>query len=345
MISIQTGNLLDAKAEALVNTVNTAGVMGKGVALQFKRRYPENYRAYVAACKAGEVIIGQMFVTQLPADLKGGPRYVINFPTKRHWRGSSRLSYIESGLIDLLRVTQEYGIQSVAVPALGCGNGGLDWGTVHGRIEAAFSALPQLEVLLYPPQAEPETALKSAGQSRAPKLTLGSAAMLRVFHEYLLPDYTLGRTEAQKLMYFLQAAGADLKLRFTKGEFGPYDPNIQHMLERLEGHYTTGLGAGGQPSQLQLLPSALPAAQAVLGATDLEVPLERVALLIEGFETPASLELLATVHWVWRHEDARDCASALARIAQWNERKQRVMTPERVELAWHHLQGQGWFNA
>jgi O-acetyl-ADP-ribose deacetylase (regulator of RNase III) len=152
VITIERGNLLNADAAALVNAVNTVEVMGKGIALAFKRAHPTNYAAYRAACKAGEVSLGRMFVYD--SGRPGRQRYVINFPTKGHWRSVSRLADVEAGLPDLVRVIREHGIGSVAVPALGCGNGGLGWMPVRPLIEAAFTALPDMHVQLYPPQPE-----------------------------------------------------------------------------------------------------------------------------------------------------------------------------------------------
>jgi len=132
MIEYVKGNLLEADAEALVNTVNTVGVMGKGVALQFRRAFPENYDAYVAAVARKDVVPGRMFTWE--SDRPEGPRYIINFPTKRHWRGRSRLQDIEAGLDDLRRALIERDVRSAALPALGCGLGGLDWSDVRERM-------------------------------------------------------------------------------------------------------------------------------------------------------------------------------------------------------------------
>ncbi|MGH9335854.1 MAG: macro domain-containing protein, partial [Vicinamibacteria bacterium] len=137
MIRFRTGNLLEAEAEALVNTVNTVGVMGKGVALMFKEACPENYREYRAACEKGEVRTGRMFVH--PRSAVVGPKWIINFPTKGHWRGSSRIEWIREGLVDLRRVVKELGIRSLALPPLGAGQGGLDWTEVRQEIELALS--------------------------------------------------------------------------------------------------------------------------------------------------------------------------------------------------------------
>jgi O-acetyl-ADP-ribose deacetylase (regulator of RNase III) len=135
-VEFVSGNLLEADVEALVNPVNTKGVMGKGLALAFRRAFPANYETYRAACEAGEVRLGEMLV------VKDGGRLIVNFPTKGHWRSRSRLEDIEAGLRDLRRVLVEREVTSVAVPALGCGLGGLDWADVQPRIEAALDDLP-----------------------------------------------------------------------------------------------------------------------------------------------------------------------------------------------------------
>ncbi len=149
----QHGDLLAAVAAALVNPVNTRGVMGKGLALRFKQAYPEMFAGYRAAAAQGEVRLGRMHVRA--TGLAEGPRYVVGFPTKDHWRSRSRLGHIDSGLLDLVRVVEELGIGSIAVPALGCGLGGLAWSDVEPRIRAALAPVPGLTVLLFPPVPRP----------------------------------------------------------------------------------------------------------------------------------------------------------------------------------------------
>src|SRR5215475_10895167 len=152
MIRDVVGNLLQSKADALVNTVNTVGVAGKGVALQFRQAFPENFRAYERAVRRGEVRPGKIFVW--PRGSHEPPYYIINFPTKRHWRERSRVEDIESGLKDLVQVVGQRRIKSLAVPPLGCGNGGLDWGMVRPLIVAALKPL-DIEVELFAPKGSP----------------------------------------------------------------------------------------------------------------------------------------------------------------------------------------------
>lgn len=149
MIEVCQGNLIRADADALVNTVNTVGVMGKGIALQFKRAYPKMFNDYKIATRRDEIRLGSMHVWET-GQIR--PRYIINFPTKSHWRAASKLRDIEAGLVDLIRIVSDLSITSIAVPALGCGNGGLRWSDVEPLIRSASAALPHVRFVLYPPE-------------------------------------------------------------------------------------------------------------------------------------------------------------------------------------------------
>lgn len=154
MIEIVQGDLLAADAEALVNAVNTVGVMGKGIALQFRRKFPEMFAAYEDACRTRHVQPGRMHVFDRGAGTHPA-RWIINFPTKRHWRDASRMSDVDAGLIDLVATVQRLNIRSIAIPPLGCGLGGLAWAEVRPRIEASFAGLAQVRVLIYAPASPP----------------------------------------------------------------------------------------------------------------------------------------------------------------------------------------------
>ena len=238
MFELTKGNLLEASAEALVNTVNTAGIMGKGIALQFKQAYPQMFRAYERACQAGEVKLGKVQVFDL-GGLVGGPRWIINFPTKGHWRAGSRMADIETGLQDLVATIKRLHIRSIAVPPLGCGNGGLDWNEVRPRIESAFVELPEVRVLVFAPGGAPE-ASTMPNRTERPKMTMGQAALIALMDRYLkgLLDPFVSLLEIHKLMYFLQAAGQPLRLQYEAKDFGPYAKNLRQVLIRLEKHYT-----------------------------------------------------------------------------------------------------------
>ncbi len=339
MVEFVTGNLLEADAEALVNTVNTKGVMGKGVALQFKRAFPANYKAYHAACAAGQVRLGRMFV--FDSGRMDRPRYIINFPTKKHWRSRSRLADIDAGLDDLRTVLTELEIKSVAVPPLGCGLGGLDWADVRPRIERALGSLP-VHVLVFEPHGAPAPAEMPERRAR-PRMTAFRATLVWLLSRYLAPGETASPLEVQKLLYFLQQAGEPLGLTFEKQRYGPYADGARHAVIHIEGHYVTGFGDGTGSGDVRPLPGAVEEAEAFLADhPDTRERYERVVDLIDGFETPYGLELLATTHWVATHEDADTPSAAADRVRSWSQRKQHLFTDEHVAAAWERLDEGGW---
>jgi len=347
MIELTQGNLLEASAEALVNTVNTAGIMGKGIALQFKQAYPQMFRAYERDCKAGEVKLGKVQVFDL-GGLLGGPRWIINFPTKGHWRAGSRMADIETGLQDLVATIKRLHICSIAVPPLGCGNGGLDWNEVRPRIESAFAELPEIRVLVFAPGGAPE-ASAMPNRTERPKMTMGQAALIALMDRYLkgLLDPFVSLLEIHKLMYFLQAAGQPLRLQYEAKDYGPYAKNLRQVFIRLEKHYTQGYGDGkDNPTKtIELLPGAVEEAEAFLKDDEvIRHRMDRVARLIEGFEDPYGLELLSSVHWVMRENaEARESSEAAASaVHKWNPRKRRVMKNEHLLKAWQRLKEQSW---
>ena len=345
MIEETRGNILAVDAEALVNTVNCVGVMGKGIALQFKQAFPDNFRAYERACRHGELRLGSVFVFETGS--LTNPRYILNFPTKDHWRSRSRLDEIEAGLQDLVEVIQRLGIQSVAMPPLGCGNGGLDWVDVRPRIEAAFADLPDVRVLLFAPRGAPAAEAMPVRTSR-PEMTAARAVLLKLMEQYSELDYRHTLLEIQKAAYFLQEAGEPLQLQFKPERYGPYAHNLNHVLQRLEGHYTRGYGDSQKPdTEIWLLEGATRHADAYLVTDDAaRAHLERVGALILGFETPYGMELLATVHWVATRNEppASSPDEATQIIHAWNARKRRLFQPEHVAIAWQRLTEGGWLN-
>ena len=346
MIEITKGNLLEADAEALVNTVNCVGFMGKGIALQFKKAFPQNFKAYQKACRASEVQPGRMFVFQ--TGMIGNPRYIINFPTKRHWRGKSRIEDIEAGLKALVAEVRKREIASVAVPPLGCGLGGLDWGQVRSLIEATLSELPDVRVRLFEPAGAP-AAKDMPIRTGRPKLTVARALFIRLMKEYAEQGYRLTLLEIQKLAYFLQEAGQELRLRFDAGHYGPYAPNLNKVLETLEGHFTSGYGDSQKPDvEIHLLEGASEQAEAFLEGHQAEHErLERVNDLIGGFKTPYGMELLSSVHWLATRSEprSRTAEDAVAGMAAWNPRKQQMFRAEHIRVAWDRLAQEGWIEA
>jgi O-acetyl-ADP-ribose deacetylase (regulator of RNase III) len=337
-----TGNLLTANVDALVNTVNTEGVMGKGLALQFKKAFPDAFASYEKACKAGEVVTGRMHVVRRLA----APQFIINFPTKRHWRHPSKLEYIREGLVDLVHQVQSLGISSIAIPPLGCGNGGLNWTDVRREIVTALQAIPDVRVLLFEPADAPAPA-EVIDRRETPKMTPGRAAVLALMERYRSTefDYRLSLIEVQKLAYFLQEAGEPLRLQYQAHLYGPYADNLRQVLKHMEGHYTRGIGDGQNSPEtpLELIPNASDAAKRFLENRPETVErLDRVAKLIDGFESPFGMELLSTVHWVMKKEGAHELAAVVAGVHAWSERKKSAMKPGHIEAAWLRLQEARW---
>ena len=233
MIIYKVGNILESDAEALVNTVNTVGVMGKGIALQFKKAYPENYKKYKQAIEQKDVKLGKMFVTETYALI--GPKYIINFPTKGHWRYPSKLEWIKDGLQDLKQVIQDKGIKSIAVPPLGCGQGGLDWNDVKREIEQTLTGL-DTEIIAYEPSEKVKEILKKQNHKKQANLTPVRAMLLYLLFHYRSAGEFASEFAAEKLSYFLQRLGEkQLKLDFKKGYYGPYSGKVRHVLYVING--------------------------------------------------------------------------------------------------------------
>ncbi len=340
MLEFTTGDIFRADAEALVNTVNCVGIMGRGIALQFKNEFPANFKAYEAACAREEVQPGKMFVFETRE--LAGPKFIINFPTKRHWKGKSRMEDIDSGLEALADEIRTRGIRSIAIPPLGSGLGGLNWREVRPRIEAALDGIADLHVIIFEPNSAP-VATKSR---EVPNMTSGRAALVVLVHRYLggLMDPFVTLLEIHKLMYFMQEAGEPLNLKYAKALYGPYAENLRHVLNAIEGHLVAGYADGGDmpDKQIELVPGAVYDAEAFLNDKPETVGrFDRVAKLVEGFETPFGLELLATVHWVVKRENATDIEDSVAKVYAWNERKKRF-SPRQIGIAFDTLRENGW---
>ncbi len=342
MIEYTTGDILKEEADALVNTVNCVGVMGRGIALQFKNHFPENFKAYKAACDREEVQPGRMFIVKNQELF--GPRYIINFPTKRHWKGKSRMEDIEAGLETLAKEIMDLEIRTVAIPPLGSGLGGLNWEDVRSKIGDYLGDLSDVRISVYEPYGSPE----NVKCREVPKMTPGRATLIALMDRYLygLMDPFVNLLEVHKLMYFMQAAGEPLKLQFKKGHYGPYAENLRHVLNAVEGHLITGFSDGGeQPDkQLKLLPGAVTDARNFLeNKPDARKRFNRVTELVEGFETSFGLELLSTVHWVSTHEKIKTNKELLDNVYEWNNKKQKF-TPRQINIANDTLTQKGWLN-
>ena len=339
MIKYTTGDLLQADVEAIVNTVNCVGVMGKGIALQFKQAFPENFLAYAKACKKHEVKLGEVFVV----DNMGlvNPRYIVNFPTKGHWKSKSKIEDVRRGLSSLMDWIQRNNVKSIAIPPLGAGLGGLPWEQVKVEIEKAFSEVSGVEVLVFEPKGAP-LVREMRVNTKQPKMTAGRAALIKLLNLYGEQGYKHSLLEVQKLMYFMQASGEPLRLQYQAHKFGPYAENLNHVLQRIEGHFIRGYGDRSVQAEIELIGESVKEAEKFLEShVDSKKHLQRVSKLITGFETPYGLELLATVHWI-----AKDSNSTLEKVISgvkgWNERKSKLMKEFHIEKAYLALKSDAW---
>lgn len=345
MIEYTEGDILKSEAEALINTVNCVGVMGRGIALQFKKAFPGNFKAYADACKKQQVKPGQMFVFETKQ--LTNPKYIINFPTKRHWRGASRIEDIESGLEALVETLKHYDIHSVAIPPLGSGLGGLDWKEVKRRIELALEPLSNIHIVVYEPHGAPRTDTMVRNR-RVPKMTAGRAALVGLMNRYVngLLDPFVTLLEVHKLMYFMQESGEPLRLKYKQAHYGPYAENLRHVFNAIEGHLVSGYADGGDtPNKpLQLVPGAVEDAVTFLKQyPETQDRFEQVAELVEGFESAFGLELLSTIHWVIKNNSVHTLDEVVDYTYAWNARKQKF-SRRQIAIAVNVLNQKGWID-
>lgn len=338
-ITFKSGDLFLDDADALVNTVNCVGVMGKGVALEFKRRWPENYKAYKKACDAKVLRPGTMLIHEL-TDLfgKNEPKFIVNFPTKDHWRAKSKLEYISEGLDALVKDIKKYKIKSIALPPLGCGNGGLDWSVVRPMILERLSILDDVSVAIYAPLNESDD---PEYVDTHLKMTPGRAVFLKAIAELETPfGGVLDRLSLQKIAYFLQVMGVPLNLDFTKNLYGPYSDALKKAIVVLEADYK--LIAGFQADrEAHVTPAGFAAAEDYLKNDEKsEAVIDSLTKLVDGFETPYGLELLSTVHKVATssgggNSDIQYIASEMLGL----EKNKRNIFPENeIRVAFQRLQ-------
>lgn len=340
MIEYKIGDIFANDAEAIVNTVNCVGVMGRGLALQYKNKYPQNFKEYANACKDEQVVPGKMFVHQ--TGQLTNPKYIINFPTKRHWKANSKIEDIESGLDDLVKVIDKLNIKSISIPPLGSGLGGLNWQIVKQKIEDKLSNI-DCDIVVFEPL---EQKIKKTTAQEVPNMTAGRAALVELMDRYLkgLMDPFVSLLEVHKLMYFMQEAGESLRLKYKKAHYGPYADNLRHVLNTIEGHMLVGYEDGGDAptKQLKLVDGTVKNAKKFLAdKTQTQQNFKKVAQLVDGFETPFGLELLATVHWVVKYEKASSFDEIVNKIYDWNERKKQF-SQKQIKVALDTLHNKNW---
>lgn len=354
MITYTTGNLLEAPVEAVVNTVNTVGVMGKGIALMFKERFPEAFLEYKAACKNEEVQVGQMLLSYNPEFT--GPRYIIHFPTKKHWRNPTQLEWVESGLVALKELILKEKMKSVAIPPLGCGNGGLKWEQVKPMIEAELSSLEGVEVVVYEPTAKYQNVAKKKGVE---KLTPPRAMIAELIRSYSILGIPCSLIEAQKLAWFMERfiekSGIEnpLKLEFSANRYGPYSNRLQHLLDHVDGSYLEcdkRLSDAKPDDEVSFKPEKREAVALFLAteAVKYKPSINQVKEFIEGFESPLGMEALATVDWLYYKENIELNLEAIREgIQNWKHgassatRKSRIFSDQLIRDSISRIQSSG----
>ncbi len=347
MITYIKGNLLESDAQALVNTVNTVGIMGKGIALQFKEKYPDNFRNYKKACDDKSFSIGMVLVTPF-SDLLGNSRFIINFPTKTTWRKPSEYEYIESGLNALKKEIVSRQISSIAIPPLGTNNGGLEWNRVKTMIITTLSDL-DCDIRIY----EPSDIIVERMKTEKVKMTPTRAMILDVICDMVSQGEFASEFAAEKIAYFLQKFGASniLKLKYNKAPYGPYSGKIRYILHSLNGSYVMGMGSlNNKPfDDIWITKDASIVSRDFLEKNENKSYLqicERTKSFLSGFYSDFSLELLASVDYILSNMlDDTECTKEdeLIRMVQeqiglWNSRKQRLFdNVDYIKIAVEHI--------
>lgn len=336
MIKFLTGNILESEAQALVNTVNTVGVMGKGIALQFKKAFPENFKAYAKACKNKEIDIGRLFVFQ-ENTLSGG-KIIINFPTKRDWRKPSEYEYIEKGLDDLIRIINEYNIQSIALPPLGAGSGGLLWEKVKAIIQNKLGNL-DIDIFVYEPTKEMQEKLKK----ERVKLTDGRALLLYVLYELVRQGEYVSEFSAEKVCYFLQKFGGEkyFKLKYQPDFYGPYSGKVRYVLNYLNGSYILGYSdLTKKPFEpLLLVADGFDKVNKYIQSNkELQDIAQKTIQFLDGFFSDFGLELLSTVDWIMKEKQTDNFDAIKQEITNWSHKKRSKFSNDRyIHIAIEHI--------
>jgi len=356
MVRVLTGDIFRSGAQTLVNTVNCVGVMGKGIALEFKRRFPEMYRDYVVRCGARQVRLGEPYLFRGPS-----PPWVLNFPTKDHWRSVSNLADIVAGLEYLERHYEAWGITSLAVPPLGCGQGQLEWRVVGPTMYRHLIGLA-IPVEFYAPPGTPRPQMEEdfllgasePRESQSPSVE-GSRidpawiALVEILARIDREPYhwPVGRTTFQKLAYFATEAGLPTGLRHSRGSYGPFAADLKQITSRLVNNGLVQEQRLGRMLAVKPGPTYRDAAQAfACQLTEWEAPIARTADLILRMRTEQA-EMAATVHFAAQDMQRRtkhrptEC-EVLDAALKWKQNRRPPWKEEDVMWAIRNLSVLGW---
>lgn len=338
MIKYITGDILESSADALINTVNTVGVMGKGIALQFKKAYHNNYKAYVEACKRNEIKIGKVFIVK-DSNLNSGTKYIINFPTKKDWRKPSEYSFIEAGLDDLVRVLNEYKIKSVAIPPLGAGNGGLKWEKVKKIIEHKLGNL-DVDIIVF----EPTQHIKEQLKKERVKLTDARALLLYVLYDLVKNGEYVSEFSSEKVCYFLQRFGAKkyFNLEFSPNFYGPYSGKVRFVLNVLNGSYIMGYSnMNKKPFEpLTLISDGYDVVKAHIESKSELISIAKKTMdFLNGFYSDFALELLSSIDYITTNQNSFEKELISKQLENWSDRKRSMFSnPRYIDISVKQLQ-------
>jgi O-acetyl-ADP-ribose deacetylase (regulator of RNase III) len=342
LIESASGDIFKAEVDALVNPVNCEGETGRGLALQFKMKYPANFNAYYEACRHNQLQLGQMFTFETRSRSK--PHYIFNFPIKNHWRETVSLTNIQNGLIDLANKILERQIETIALPPIGCGPGGLDWKDVRPLIEKHLDR-DKLQIIIYGFAAPPIHKAPSR-PVEAPVMTVGRAALVHLMSRYTnsINDNHVTLPELHMLLYLLQEQGETLRLEFNKGSSSPYARNLRPVLNAIDGYYLSGyIGGPDRPTkEILLIPAIEKVASDYLANHNSTLArIQKILDLVEGFPPHSGLELLSTTHWIVTKEQSLTLEDLIRRTYSWNRQK-RSFSSEQIGSAAARLIELGW---
>ncbi len=359
-MTVQTlvGNLFDSSAQTLVNTVNTVGVMGKGIALEFRKRFPEMHQDYVARCAAGKIHLGEPYLFKALL-----PPWILNFPTKEHWRSVSRVADIVRGLEYLERNYKAWGITSLAVPPLGCGLGQLEWRVVGPTLFRHLSRL-DIPVELFAPHGTPAEQLDplflgivpqaQAATTNGPeqaRIDAASVALAEILARIAREPYhrPVGRTIFQKIAFFATEEGIPTRLDFAPESYGPFSTSVKPLLTRLVNNGLLVETKLGRMFRLDPGPTFTDACKTFADAiSQWEPAIERIADLFLRMTTEQA-EIAATVFYAARHlvgngETPPTERDVLSAVKQWKRRRSPQLRDEDLALAIRNLNVLGWLN-
>ena len=313
--------------------------MGKGIALQFKNLFPNNFKLYVQACKDKQIKIGKLFVVE-EESLFGGKKIIINFPTKTIWQKPSEYIYIEKGMVDLIKIIKDKDIKSIAIPPLGAGNGGLDWNRVKVILEKNLTDL-NCNIQIY----EPSTTIKEALKKERVKLTPARAMLLSVLYELVRNGEFVSEFSAEKIAYFLQRFGAknSFNLEYQPNFYGPYSGKVKHVLYYLNGSYITGYSSKDKKpfEELGLISDGEQVVNQFLENNENDAYRNIVSNtkgFLTGFYSPFGLELLSNVDFIIAEKKVNSIEEITAYLEKWSNRKKTMFTnPKFIQIAVNNI--------